>query len=168
MFECGAMLVHPTYGVCEVVHIGKLDMKNIKDDKVYYTLVPVYDNKSKLFIPTESDAGLRPIMTKEDAMCLVAHLPEIEPIVVKNEKEREKIFKEMLRSGNCEDISKIIKTLYLRKKARLDAGKKAVSLDEKYLFIAREHLYGELSVSLGIAKNDMEAYIAQCIEGKNN
>ena len=103
-------------------------------------------------------------MTKENAMQLVESLPAMEPITVQNEKEREKIFKEMIRTGNCEDISRIIKTLYLRKKARLAAGKKAVSLDEKYLFIAREQLYGELAVSLGIEKNGVEDYIARCIE----
>lgn len=166
MFERGTMLVHPTYGVCEIVHIGKIDMKNVKDERLYYTLVPLYDSKSKLFIPAESDGvGLRPVMTKESAMQLVASLPAMEPITVQNEKEREKVFREMIRNGNCEDISRIIKTLYLRKKARLAAGKKAVSLDEKYLFMAREQLYGELAVSLGIEKNGVEEYIAQCIEG---
>ncbi len=165
MFELGTMLVHPTYGVCEVVHIGKIDMKNVKDERLFYTLVPLYDAKSKLFIPTDSESlGLRPVMTKESALELVASLPEMEPITVQNEKEREKVFKEMIRGGNCEDISRIIKTLYLRKKARLAAGKKAVSLDEKYLFIAREQLYGELAVSLGIEKNGVEDYITQKIE----
>lgn len=165
MFELGTMLVHPTYGVCEVVHIGKIDMKNVKDERLFYTLVPLYDSKSKLFIPTDSDGlGLRPVMTKESALELVASLPAMEPITVQNEKEREKIFKEMIRGGNCEDISRIIKTLYLRKKARLAAGKKAVSLDEKFLFMAREQLYGELAVSLGIEKNGVEDYIAQSIE----
>lgn len=165
MFELGTMLVHPIYGVCEVVHIGKIDMKNVKDERLFYTLVPLYDAKSKLFIPTDSESlGLRPVMTKESALELVASLSEMEPIAVQNEKEREKIFKEMIRGGNCEDISRIIKTLYLRKKARLAAGKKAVSLDEKYLFIAREQLYGELAVSLGIEKNGVEDYITQKIE----
>ena len=165
MFEMGTMLVHPTYGVCEVVHIGKIDMKNVKDERLFYTLVPLYDSKSKLFIPTDSDGlGLRPVMTKESALELVASLPAMEPITVQNEKEREKIFKEMIRGGNCEDISRIIKTLYLRKKARLAAGKKAVSLDEKFLFMAREQLYGELAVSLGIEKNGVEDYITQSIE----
>lgn len=165
MFELGTMLVHPTYGVCEVVHIGRIDMKNVKDERLFYTLVPLYDAKSKLFIPTDSDGlGLRPVMTKESALELVASLPKMEPITVQNEKEREKVFKEMIRGGNCEDISRIIKTLYLRKKARLAAGKKAVSLDEKYLFMAREQLYGELAVSLGIEKNGVEDYIAQSIE----
>lgn len=165
MFELGTMLVHPTYGVCEVVHIGKIDMKNVKDERLFYTLVPLYDSKSKLFIPTDSDGlGLRPVMTKESALELVASLPAMEPITVQNEKEREKVFKEMIRGGNCEDISRIIKTLYLRKKARLAAGKKAVSIDEKFLFMAREQLYGELAVSLGIEKNGVEDYIAQSIE----
>lgn len=165
MFELGTMLVHPTYGVCEVVHIGKIDMRNVKDERLFYTLVPLYDAKSKLFIPTDSESlGLRPVMTKESALELVASLPAMEPIAVQNEKEREKVFKEMIRGGNCEDISRIIKTLYLRKKARLAAGKKAVSLDEKYLFMAREQLYGELAVSLGIEKNGVEDYITQKIE----
>lgn len=165
MFDKGTMLVHPTYGVCEVVHVGKIDMKNVKDERIYYTLIPLYDSKSKLFIPTDSDgAGLRPVMTKENALKLVARLPEMEPITVQNEKEREKVFKELIRSGNYEDISRIIKTLYLRKQARLTAGKKAVSLDEKYLFIAREQLYGELAVSLGIEKNGVEEYISKAID----
>lgn len=165
MFEMGTMLVHPTYGVCEIVQIGKIQMKNVKNDHVYYTLVPLYDKKSRLFIPTDSDGlGLRPVMSKESAQKLVDNLAEMEPIPVQNEKEREKLFKELLKTGNCEDISRIIKTLYLRKQARLTAGKKTVSLDEKYLFIAREHLYGELAVALGIDKEGVEAYITKCIE----
>lgn len=165
MFDMGTMLVHPIYGVCEVVHVGKISMKNVKDERLYYTLIPLYDAKSKLFIPADSgNIGLRPVMTKESALELVAQMRDMEPIAVKNEKEREKVFKEIIHNGNCKDISRIIKSLYLRKKARLAEGKKAVSMDEKYLFMAREQLYGELAVSLGIEKNGVEDYIVQSIE----
>lgn len=165
MFEKGSLLVHPTYGVCEVVHIGTLDMKNVKDNTLYYTMVPVYDSKSQLFIPTESGTNsLRPVMSKERAMELVKEIPAMEPVTVPSEKEREKIFKELLRNGKCEDAIRIIKTLYLRKQARLSAGKKTVSLDEKYLFMAREQIYGELAVALGIKKDEVEAYIREYIE----
>lgn len=167
MFDKGTMLVHPTYGVCEVVHVGKINMKNVKNERLYYTLIPLYDSKSKLFIPTDSaGVGLRPVMTKETALKLVAKLPHMEPIAVQNEKERERVFKQLIRSGNYEDISRIIKTLYLRKQARLTAGKKTVSLDEKYLFMAREQLYGELAVSLGIEKNGVEDYITKAIDNE--
>jgi len=165
MYQEGTLLVHPTYGVCEVVRIGKLDMNNRNKECIYYTLVPLYDSKSKLYIPTDSEGlGLRPVMTKECAQELINRLSQIEPLLVQNEKEREKIFKELLKTGNCEDISRVIKTLYLRKQERLLQGKKAVSLDEKYLYIAREHLYGELAVSLGIDKSSVEDYITKCIE----
>ena len=165
MYREGTLLVHPTYGVCEVMQIGKVDLGRIKNERIYYTLVPLYDAKSKLYIPTDSEGlGLRPVMTKECAMELINRLSEIEPLQVQNDKEREKIFKELLKTGDCENISRIIKTLYLRKQERLIQGKKAVSLDEKYLFIAREHLYGELAVSLGIEKDGVEEYITKCIE----
>lgn len=165
MFEMGAMLVHPTYGVCKVVQIGQINMKNRKDDRLYYTLIPLYDAKSKLFIPTDSEGlGLRPVMSKENAIKLMTTLKDLEPITVQNEKEREKIFKEFMHKGSCEDVSRVIKTLYLRKQARLTAGKKIVSVDEKYLLMAREKLYGELAVSLGIEKNGVEDYIAQYLE----
>ena len=167
MFNMGTMLVHPTYGVCEVVCIDKISMKNVKDERLFYTLVPLYDKKSKLFIPIESEnIGLRPIMTKEDAMKLVQSLPAMDSIDVPNEKVREQLFKEMIRGGDCKELSQIIKTLYMRNKERQAAGKKKMSLDEKYLVIAREQLYGELAVSLGIKKEEVEDYITRSIEDK--
>lgn len=165
MYEEGTLLVHPNYGVCKILGIGKVDMRHASKESVYYTLEPLYDGKSKLYIPTDSEKLiLRPVMTKESAEALIGRLSEIEPLTVQNEKEREKVFRELLQTGDCENISRIVKTLYLRKKARLLAGKKAVSLDEKYLYIAREHLYGELAVSLGIDKDHVEDYITKCIE----
>lgn len=165
MYQEGTLLVHPTYGVCKVVQIGKVDINRAKSEQLYYTLVPLYDSKSKLFIPVDSNViGLRPVMTKKCAEELINRLTEVEPIPVQNEKEREKEFKELLKSGDCENISRVVKTLYLRRVERAQAGKKAISLDEKYLYIAKEHLHGELAVSLGIAKDDVEAYITKVIE----
>ena len=39
-------------------------------------------------------------------------------------------------------------------------AKKVTSSDEKYLHLAEESLYGELSVVMGIPKDEMEEYIA--------
>ena len=38
--------------------------------------------------------------------------------------------------------------------------------DERCLHAARENLYGELAVSLGIEKNDVERYIMEKMEDK--
>ena len=45
-------------------------------------------------------------------------------------------------------------------------GKKVTAGDERCLHAARENLYGELAVSLGIEKNDVERYIMEKMEDK--
>ena len=85
-------------------------------------------------------------------------------IWVENEKQRELTYKECLKQNTCEDYVRIIKTLYLRKQDRLSKGQKVIGLDERYLKQAEEFLYGELSIALGIKKEEVQAYITEEIE----
>ena len=57
----------------------------------------------------------------------------------------------------------ILKTLNQRKEERLAAGKKITALDERYLRVTEQELYGELSVVLGIEKENMHDYIQEQI-----
>ena len=67
-------------------------------------------------------------------------IQEIETLWVPFEKGREELYKEALKKCDCKEWIKIIKTLYLRKQERLAEGKKAVSIDEKYLHIVEIYL----------------------------
>ena len=66
-------------------------------------------------------------------------------------------------SGNCRELVKIIKTLYNRKAARAQRGKRGTAVDERYFRMAEEQLYGELAYVLGMEKSAMPEYIARCI-----
>ena len=55
----------------------------------------------------------------------------------------------------------IIKTIYIRKQARLSHGKKTTATDERYLKLAEDHLYSEFSMLLDIPKEHMADYIEQ-------
>ena len=83
---------------------------------------------------------------------------------VQDEKNREQTYKEAIRACSCEEWVRIIKTLYIRKKTRLAEGKKVTSSDAKYLHMAEENLYGELSVVMGIPKDEMGAYILSKVD----
>ena len=48
--------------------------------------------------------------------------------------------------------------------ARMALGKKITATDEKYLHMAEESLYAELSLALGIPENEMGAYITKQVE----
>ena len=61
---------------------------------------------------------------------------------------------------------RIIKTIYLRKQDRFAKGKKVTATDERYLRQAEENLYSELSILLGVPKNDMEEYITVRLDRK--
>ena len=100
-------------------------------------------------------------MTKEEAEELIDSIPEIDELWVSNDKLREEKYKETMKSCECRDWIKIIKTLYLRKQERIAQGKKTTAMDDRYLRLAEENLYSELSLALGIPKDGMEEYITK-------
>lgn len=165
MFEAGEYIVYGNTGVCKVGEVTKMTAPGTEEDRLYYTLEPVYDKGCRLFTPIDNQKVImRPVLTKSEAEELIARMKEIDTLWVSDEKHREQIYKEAIRTGNCEEWVKIIKTLYLRKQSRLAEGKKVTSSDAKYLHLAEESLYGELSVVMGIPKEEMEAFITKCVE----
>ena len=56
-------------------------------------------------------------------------------------------------------LIRIIKTIYLRKRAREEAGRKETAVDARYFRIAEDQLYGELAVALDMSRENVESYI---------
>lgn len=160
MFEKGEFIVYGNAGVCEVKDITTLDMKGAPKNKLYYILSPRQRKDSKIFTPVDGNKTvMRAVLTKEEADVLIENIRDIEELWVGNDKLREEKYKETMRSCECRDWIKIIKTLYLRKQERMAQGKKTTAMDEKYLRMAEENLYSELSLALGIPKEQMEEHI---------
>lgn len=151
------------------MNIGTLSMSVADKHKLYYTLCPIYQQETVLYVPVENQKIImRAVVSREEAEKLVAEIPEIETVWVTNEREREVQYKAALKSCDCRELIKIIKTLYLRKKSRMKAGKKAMAVDERYFRQAEEQLYGELAYSLGIRKEKVQAYIIERIGQKDS
>ena len=102
---------------------------------------------------------MRRVMTKKNAEDLIREIPDIATLDIQDDKLREEKYKECLRSCESREMIRIIKTIYIRKKERFAKGKKVTATDERYLKQAEENLYSELSMLLGIPKNEMEDYI---------
>lgn len=165
MFKKGEYIVYGTVGVCEVADVTTLNMDGAKKDRLYYVLCPRSDKGSKLFTPVDNTKiNMRPVLTKDEAGILIDEIPEIEELWVANDKMREDRYKEAMKSGSCRELIKIIKTLYLRKKDRIAQGKKTTAMDERYLKIAEDNLYSELSIPLGVPKEKMVDYISSRID----
>ena len=63
---------------------------------------------------------------------------------------------------------RIIKTTYLRKRDRLEKGKKNTVADEHYLNLAEKHLFSELCLVLRKTKEEVHNLIVEAVNRSGN
>ena len=113
MFNKGEYIVHGRKGVCKVEDITHLDIDGADKKRLYYVLIPMKNQDSKVFYPTDNDKiPMRTIHTKDQVEEIVEHINEIEPIWIDNERQREYKYKEVIGSCDCKQLIGIIKTLH--------------------------------------------------------
>lgn len=164
MFQVNDLIVYGNHGVCKITDIGTISMSMVDKNKQYYTLRPVYQHETVVYAPVDNGKTImRLIISKEEAERLIDDIPRIESVWIGNEKEREVQYRASLRTCDCKELIKIIKTLYKRKQSRIENGKKVTAVDERYFRIAEEQLYGELAIALEMEKEKVGPYITDCI-----
>ena len=160
MFETGEYVVYGRTGICQVTGVTTMRVDGSSGEKLYYVLRPGGETDGKIFTPVEGGKQvLRGIITREEAERLIDEIPSIETLSIENEKFREDSYKKCIRTCECRDLLRIIKTIYLRKRAREEAGRKETAVDARYFRIAEDHLYGELAVALEMSRENVESYI---------
>ena len=156
MFKKGDFVVNTNNGICEINDIVTMNMSGI--DKEYYLLIPVAEQTAKVYVPIDlATQRIRLAMSKKDALELIESIKDIDEAYIENEKEREKTYKEALNSRDPKRLVGIIKTLYLRKQERVEAGKKNTAVDERYFKLAENHLHSELAFALQVDKETIRS-----------
>ena len=154
-YEIGDFVSKPVTGICKIEDILYLNPQDEKNDKLYYLMKPVEDEKEKIYVPvSSSDLRLRLCLTKE-AWNLIKRIPEISTAWINNEKMREQNYKEAVKANDLEALVAIIKMIYQRKQKRLAQGKKCTATDARYFQIAENLLYMELGVALEKPKQEI-------------
>ncbi len=162
MFEKGKYIVYGTTGVCEIEDITSPDIQGAGSSRLYYVLSPCFQKGNRIFTPVDNEkVVIRAVMTQEEADALINAIPGIGELADMDDKEREKRYREAIRSGDPREWIRIIKSSYLRQQKRMAQGKKVTALDERYFHAAEEQLYSELSISLGIAREEVRPYIQE-------
>lgn len=165
MFKKDQLIMCGGHGVCRVVNITGNPIDKLDKVRKYYVLEPVFEKGSTVYTPVDNDkVVMRRIMSKKEAEDLVGRITTIDTVWIQEEKSREQMYKEAIRTYDCQSLVQIIKTLYLRKQNRLKEGKKVLSSDEQYLRRAEELLYSEMSLALSIPKEEVEAYITEAVQ----
>ncbi len=160
MFSKGEYIIYGTKGVCKVMDITTIQREGIPGNRLYYLLMPINSRGSKVFTPVDNDKiVMRSLISREEAEKLIDEMPQIEELSVPSEKLREQSYKDCMRTADCRDYVRILKTLYHRKQTRLAHGKKSTSTDERYMKQAEDALCSELSIQLEIPREKVPDYI---------
>ena len=155
-YEIGDLVSKPVTGICKIEDILYLTPQDEKNNKLYYLMKPIEDEKDKIYVPvSNSDSRLRLCLTKEEAWNLIKRIPEIPTAWINNEKLREQNYKEAVKANDLEALVAIIKMIYQRKQKRLAQGKKCTATDARYFQIAENLLYMELGVAIGKPKKEV-------------
>lgn len=162
VFKKGEYVVSGNKGVCVVEDITTLDISGVDKKREYYILKPIYVMGSTVYVPVDTaEDSLRRVLSREEADKLIQEIPEILPITSANDKLLEQEYKGCMKTNDCAEWIRIIKTIYERKQKRLAAGRKVTAVDAKYFRLAEDNLYGELAVSLQMPKAEVEGYITR-------
>lgn len=168
MYETGDLIMYGNEGVCKVEAIGMPDIPALGKKRLYYTLLPQYQD-GKIFTPVDTKIFMRHVITKEKAEKLIADIPSVKAEIYENNNMRflSEHYQAFFDSHECSDLLKLVRDVYLKESEAKEQGKKLGQVDEKYMRRAEELLHGELAVALGIPKEEVKDYITKSVEGAN-
>lgn len=166
MYQVNDYIVYGNVSVCKVIDICTPKINGIKEDMKYYMLQPIYQQGSTIYTPVNNDkVVMRKIISKEEAEQLIDTIPSIEIIKnVINDRLLVEEYNKAIRTNDDKEWIKVIKTLYIKSMERKNQGKKPEKIVEDYLKFTEDLLHGELAISLGMTKEQVESYIIERIE----
>ena len=160
MLSRGDAVVYKCKGLYKVEEIGTLDFSFADRKKKYYTLQSIEDSRDRAYVPTDDETNIRRPVSREEALALIARMPDIEVLRVKNEKFREQEYKDCIADFCPENWVRVLKTLHKRTKSRGSI----TSMDRKYQILLEHALYSEFSFALGVPLNQVDRFITEHAE----
>lgn len=166
MYKKGEYVIYGNNGICRIEEIGvPVGTPMARSGKEYYTLSPVFGS-GNIYAPLDTKVFMRPILTKEQAEALIEQIPEIQGEVFEGKDVRalSEKYKGCLDTHQCEDLVKLIKTVYMKEKTMVENGKKLAKTEQEFGKLAKELLHREFSMALDMPYEEVEGYITEKVE----
>lgn len=158
MYKINDYVVYGLTGVCQITDIQKDSIDD--EEKEYYVLTPVFSENMTIKTPVDNvNAKMRKVITKKEALSLIAAMPDQETAWITDNRERSEAFKTALKTGKSEELVKLVKTIYLEKGEMATIGKKLSKSDEEVLKAAEKQLNEEIAIALEIPLDKVTEYI---------
>lgn len=169
MYSVGDIIVYGTKGVCRVDSVGQLPVEGMANDKLYYTLSPLFSRDGeKIYSPVDTQVYIRDLISPgeiEDCIEAVCSR-ERENINCRNKRELAERYKAIIKSCDCANILSLIKSINGKFEDAKEKHKKPSQMDIDFLRNAENIVYGEFAVVLHVSKEEarkkVESRIFSC------
>ncbi len=161
MYPKGSYVFYAQAGVCRIEAIGPLDRIPDARAGLYYTL-EVVGEPGRVFVPVDTTAFLRPVLTYEEAQALLKEIPALTVDLSGGSlRQWEDRYRAMVKSHSCRELVRLLKTVEGRRAAVERRGRRLGGMDERYRKRAQRLLYTELSVALGVSTERAESLVEE-------
>jgi CarD family transcriptional regulator len=160
MYKVGDLVMYRNIGVCRVVDI--VEREQFDQVGTYYTLKPLNDDKSTIFVNIENKKVMMRYLIPADEMReIVENIGKVDGYFCDNDRERDAHYRELINSGDTMNWVQVIKGLYVRKQDRNRKGKDLSQQEERLFRTAEKLFYSEIAYSLDIPMDDVVDYISE-------
>ncbi len=160
MFNIGDVIVYGAQGICK---ISCIEVKQIGKENVnYYVLKPLFNQNTSVYVPVDNTtltAKMQSVLTVAQAKALVDKSSQIEVLNFADANHKHEQYKNILASGNREDLISLIKTIIADREIRRVNNKKLNINDEQTLRKAEMLLYNELAFVYGVEPDEAKNLI---------
>lgn len=159
-YQIGDYVVYGLNGTCRIYDIGPLDFGG--PDKLYYSMKPVYDERSTIFLPVlKEDEILRKAISKEEAEGIFENIKESKPATYTPVREN---CDPILKSGDNVKVSSMIKLLRNMRKENRKVHKGLNIQEERILKDAERVLFSELSIALNEKYENISSMLGEYLD----
>lgn len=170
MLKPGDTVVY-RHHVCTVSKVRK----GYYEGKDYFELHALFENSLKLFVACDAAEGpaIRPVMGEGEMLALIDSIAEA-PLVgegdplpanaTMQERYAKSSYDTYLKTFSPDDLASIIHSAHARTVKRQQEGHRGMAVDKKYLDLAEGLLADELSVALGVPRDEAQEFLADRIK----
>jgi len=165
MFRVGEVVSYGATGVCTIEGIEVMSLSRARSGKQeYYILRPIAAPTCVTYVPTANEVlteKMRPVYTKQQIDSLILSVKGEQMEWIEDTRRRTEAFSQVVSAGMSAGLLKLIACLYEEKQSRNNSGRKFCATDEKLLNSAERIVKEEFAYALGIAQDQVSAYIAE-------
>ena len=161
-------IVYGSQGICKVEDIIERDFTGSMNK--YYVLKPIQDKNSTIYVPVNNTSlisRMRRLLSEEEIYQMIKEISGEKTDWTEDKNERKEKYKKIFEQGDCVEIMKMIKNIYVHQQEQEKQGRKLHLIDEQFFKKAEKILYHEFAFVLKMEPEKVLPFILEQVQTDN-